>query len=184
MSTANDMSMVTAARLSATFPFVTPVSRPADGRTEGFHIADSGYWDNSGLFSALEWLEHAKPAGHPNVLLIEIRSSPPKHQVPPENAAWTLDLTGPLRTTINVREAAQLVRNRLERNVFIRSWPKPGAITCAAFTLDEADVSLSWKLGRADIQRIEQAWNKPRNQEALRAVGQFFNQPFSNCDVP
>ena len=71
-----DVSVLTAARMSATFPFVTPMARPALVRGEkrplrtvlaaqsqsgpsldsASHLADGGYFDNLGMVTALEWL--------------------------------------------------------------------------------------------------------------------------------
>ncbi len=63
-----DVSLFTAARLSATFPYVTPVSvaRLPNGLSEAQkqknrfcaeqHLADGGYYDNDGMDSAMEFL--------------------------------------------------------------------------------------------------------------------------------
>jgi hypothetical protein len=70
-----DIRITTAVRLSATFPFVSPNARPglADGRdgkrmlrasaaiTPGasgkLHLADGGYYENSGLSDLAQWLD-------------------------------------------------------------------------------------------------------------------------------
>ena len=62
-----DVSLWTAARLSATFAFVSPAARaelrpPPDGpaippRHQAHHAIDGGYYDNFGVTSALDWLE-------------------------------------------------------------------------------------------------------------------------------
>src|SRR5690606_7920727 len=53
----------TAARLSATFPYVTPAARPelsisgktdAVARRRSFHLIDGGYYDNYGVAAALD----------------------------------------------------------------------------------------------------------------------------------
>ena len=71
-----DVDAVTAARLSATFTYVTPMSKaipdpkqspelwPAHRPT--FHLADGGYYDNYGVTSALEWLLDAFPQKSPS----------------------------------------------------------------------------------------------------------------------
>ena len=67
-----DVDLVTAARLSATFTYVTPMSKaipdPKQPNSElwpahrpAFHLADGGYYDNYGVTSALEWLLDAFP---------------------------------------------------------------------------------------------------------------------------
>jgi hypothetical protein len=53
-----DLSVVSAARLSATFPFITPVARPkSDDDDKNFqHIADGGFADNLGVVAAAQYL--------------------------------------------------------------------------------------------------------------------------------
>ena len=54
--------VVTAARLSATFPYVTPVASPewkGDGLKNPHHQMDGGYYDNYGMVAAIRWLEDA-----------------------------------------------------------------------------------------------------------------------------
>ena len=55
-----DMDVQTAARASATFPWVSPMARPAaEPRADTLpimHLADGGYYDNSGVMSATQWL--------------------------------------------------------------------------------------------------------------------------------
>jgi hypothetical protein len=54
------ISVSTAARLSATFPYASPIARPMVGSqplaVDGFRLADGGYFDNYGIVAALEWL--------------------------------------------------------------------------------------------------------------------------------
>ena len=98
-----DIPMVTAARLSATFPLISPASRPAISPEPGrglilpgaehervfprggslHHVVDGGYFENSGLVGALEWLDEAltdlKKAGRrlpEEVLVIELAAFP------------------------------------------------------------------------------------------------------------
>jgi hypothetical protein len=58
-----DLHVATAARLSATFPYISPTCRAYIPSTEKisnlqkYHIADGGYFDNSGVFTAVEWLD-------------------------------------------------------------------------------------------------------------------------------
>ncbi len=65
-----DINIVTAARLSATFPYISPIAQgrvldskgkkytPIDDfQNKSYHIADGGYFDNSGIFTMVEWLD-------------------------------------------------------------------------------------------------------------------------------
>jgi hypothetical protein len=83
-----DMEILSAARLSATFPYVSPMPRVprvlqhqsvAEVFAKSLHFADGGYYDNDGTASAIEflyeafWNEHfAQPVP---ILWIEIRDS-------------------------------------------------------------------------------------------------------------
>jgi hypothetical protein len=62
-----DLPIATAARLSATFPFVSSASRvPAKFAPYAYHFVDGGYYDNDGTASAIEFLSSAltKPAAN------------------------------------------------------------------------------------------------------------------------
>lgn len=84
-----DISLATAARLSASFTYVSPAARLPFEDAEGtfqnaYHFVDGGYYDNDGTNSVIEFLKAAGyektkrtfTARHPlRVLLIEIRNS-------------------------------------------------------------------------------------------------------------
>ena len=135
-----DIKAVTAARLSAVFPYVSPMTRadlPCPSNSEKhptFHLADGGYYDNDGIASALEWLNQAAGnltnvaadakkadtfAGHP-VVWITIRSFPEfpdktPIQIESDRAKgyWgsARQLVAPIATQVAVRTAAQRARN-------------------------------------------------------------------------
>ena len=76
-----DLALVTAARLSATFPVVSSGTRiPKTFAPVASHFLDGGYFDNDGTASVTEFLasalQESKPQPAPlNVLLVEIRDS-------------------------------------------------------------------------------------------------------------
>jgi hypothetical protein len=62
-----DLPIASAARLSATFPYVSSASRvPRTYATYAYHFVDGGYYDNDGTASAIEFLNSAiaKPASN------------------------------------------------------------------------------------------------------------------------
>ena len=83
-----DLSLVTAARLSATFTYVSPAARLPFEMSQGsnrnaYHFVDGGYYDNDGTSSVIEFLNSAikqmeSSKAHEGrklrVLLIEIRN--------------------------------------------------------------------------------------------------------------
>src|SRR5262249_36053015 len=70
----NRLTLATAARMSASFPFFSPaVSLPTTPRRR---IVDAGYYDNYGVSLAASWLfsgENRELIGKSRVLLIQIR---------------------------------------------------------------------------------------------------------------
>jgi hypothetical protein len=145
-----DIAMTTAARLSATFPLISPTARPGpsrDAKAPGYslpgpefwalfprggnylHAVDGGYYENSGIVGAVEWLDDAftemvrrnepLPA---QVLFLELNAFPLQAPIdetqpaPPDTPAidtgqrshGTLyDLISPLPAIINVRNSGQ-----------------------------------------------------------------------------
>lgn len=80
-----DVSIATAARLSATFPYVAPAARAQRGDAElfGYHVVDGGYYDNYGMSTLVEWLDQTlqqsmTPDGNKirRVLVLQIRGAP------------------------------------------------------------------------------------------------------------
>jgi hypothetical protein len=135
----HNISVASAARLSASFPFVTPVARGRfDGaRYNGFetaHLADGGYYDNYGVASLLDWLkarlqEKERPK---KVLVVQIRSgdlaaAQQKEAGVNETGRLKMDdssqggffqLIAPLVTVLNVRTSGQRERADTEMEQF------------------------------------------------------------------
>ncbi len=122
----------TAVRLSATFPYVSPICRalpePPEHVEQRFHIADGGYADNDGLVTVIDWLDRLirryvnskapTPPPFDRVLLVQIRPFPLKEPtVPADNRGWLYATVGPLQTMANVRRSSQAERGNLEVNI-------------------------------------------------------------------
>lgn len=164
-----DLSIITAARLSATFPYVTPIARAVQNgqwRQPEFHFADGGYYDNFGLLSLLHWLEPALEAyergGGRKALIILIRAFPdPGDSAKPARQGWPFEAVGPLRTLMKVRDSAQITRDIYELALFrqaYRGGPQfSGEI--ADFEFPFSGAPLSWHLTREQIRNIDDAWS-------------------------
>ena len=115
----------TAARLSATFPYVSPISRPDKIRglapSERYHVADGGYVDNEGAFTVVDWIDrllayyrqrplHERPFDR--ILVVRIQPFPIDSLPQPELGGPVLAAFGPARAILEVRVASQLERNR------------------------------------------------------------------------
>ncbi|MEW4562383.1 hypothetical protein AB1K70_07650 [Bremerella sp. JC770] len=129
-----DMNVATAVRLSASFPYVTPISRPvrSDKGEEvmpSVRVGDGAYADNDGIVTALESVSQLidrfstlPPSQRPfdRILLINIDNygtSPGDPEVNKSGGqieALSYATIGPLLGLSNVRGASQAERGRLE----------------------------------------------------------------------
>ena len=182
-----DVRVNTAARLSASFPYVAPAARPNLDTPygEGFHFVDGGYYDNFGMNSLLAWLEEAFEDGEvasrlTDVLILEIRHFNPEKVPGGTRPGWLFQLEAPLSALFKMRDFAQdsVARNQLayfgkyfgEKKA--RVWQ-----TTVDYTGEGAcsDAPLSWKLDREQQECIVNTWDRVRKeqQKALRCVDEF-----------
>lgn len=163
--------IATAARLSATFPYVTPISHPSlqhckDWATWG--VADGGYSDNLGLMSALgvahQVVGELKQAGVKRIVLIEIQASDPVGKATPNGHPWTDEFVGPIRTLLSVRTQLELERNQEVVDRSIATLTNDGIeVEQAVFTLTEKS-PLSWHLSEAEKAVIRRHWTTKQEQ--------------------
>ncbi len=176
----SDLKVRTAARLSATFPYVTPAARmlrndatrSKDGRfyRPEPHAVDGGYYDNYGMASLLDWLNNglqSDPALHPKVMIIEIRASSTGQQGRPSSSSYgaLFQLTNPLQTMASVRGTGQLSHNALDENLMNRIYPSQ--ICEATFEFSNLDKlgcprnePLNWHLTQEDRDALDKAWDQ------------------------
>lgn len=146
-----DIRVATAARLSASFPYVSPAARPS--YKEGapvfpdqpryyrhMHVVDGGYFDNSGLCALTEWLDEAlrerevvwKSAGRPpiakeRILVLEIRGRPDDvggNQKP--RRGWLYQAFAPVSTMLGVMASGQEATNVVEFELLQKYWAQKG----------------------------------------------------------
>ena len=183
-----DLRVTTAARLSATFPYVSPAARidRHAGFDDQFHYVDGGYYDNYGTATAIEWLDAGlrklKDAERPSrVLLLEIRSFPDEAPALPNGAhGWTQDALQPLETLYAVRGTGQqahsdenvklMVENYTETRIFNARVTFPRRLVDDR---DDASPPLSWHLTAGDRGRLAAAWHASRVYEERVRVHNF-----------
>jgi hypothetical protein len=135
-----DVSLWTAVRLSAAFPYVTPAARarlqdgaPAglEARSFDYHLIDGGYYDNFGVAAALDWLQpvlEARRRGDKSleftkVTIIELRAFPlPRRNCYQSTSGVSSALIGPPLGIYNIRTGAAFSRNEIEVERFMASW--------------------------------------------------------------
>lgn len=171
------MAPVVAARLSASFPYVTPAPKPATG--PGTHVADGGYYDNYGVGAAVAFLRLAYAdveRGPRRVLLVEIRASQSYAgpSTAPASRAPLFQWIAPALTILNVRDAAQRAHNRLLLDLLASDLAHRGVtLERVAFELPRHDVPLSWHLTAAQRADIDMAWTEryAHSAEAAAVAG-------------
>jgi len=193
----------TAARLSATFPYVTPIATAEPGSsTPAWHYADGGYYDNTGMGIAMRWLDSAMLGHEPEfqnsvVLFIRIRSGPTPRDVSPRARAWTYGLIGPIKTLMSVRTAGQRERAETELDFLQRLWCRRGVdIRKFEFAFElpvpgarpgedtMRDPPLSWQLTSREVRDLDAAWQTAGNQRELATLLTLEASPASDvCQV-
>jgi hypothetical protein len=171
-----DLPVVTAARLSASFPYVSPEGRASKGPEEiRYHVGDGGYYDNSGVLSALEWADAAKDDLKKYKVIFILIDSTPGSAKGASSWSWQRQLTGPVGTLLNVRSSSQTDRDHFELNQAERllgvpvpffyatkttkCMPSPAKSPSIYLQPDESD-PLSWHLNKIQACYVEQAWDQ------------------------
>lgn len=131
---ATDIRISTAVRLSATFPYISPASRPTkESNIELGHVVDGGYADNEGLITAIEEINRltenppkqkandSEVDSNPTIVLIRIAHQPKNDsslstEPTEESQSGGLEYAafGPLLAALNVRDSSQKERGEIE----------------------------------------------------------------------
>jgi hypothetical protein len=213
-----DIAITTAVRLSSAFPFISPPARPLpaaslpDGnrspadnakgdRGESafmkMHLADGGYYDNSGVAALVQWLHNGlsdladrNPTKLPkNILVIRISAFPASEKGYVKKHQGTFfQIWAPLLSLNTTRGAAQacsadrelrLLRERWSREVLARQKSRQRldvTIETVDFTFSPSGTRkkkrppLSWHLRMEEQAEIENAWNEIGTNEQVQKV--------------
>jgi len=185
-----DLPVVTAVRLAASFPYVSPAARAQTLQPE-YHVIDGGYYDNYGVASAAEWIDEAfaafpETADRPDILVIQIRSFPNDPLPAPRNRGWFFQAHAPITGLLSERTTAQLVRDRDELLLLQRRWWGNRAVPrlrFAGFKFGADNAPLSWKMNQSQTDAIEQQWREiiQKNGEDLQQVRCMFEPSGEKC---
>jgi len=155
-----DLRVATAARLSATFPYVSPAARPkGDAAVCNYHFVDGGYYDNYGLVSLLQWLddglEDMTDAERNNlgiITILVIRGKVPESPVSYENGVmihnvnsempkkvWNFgdQSTAPLSAFLAMRTYAQWQGGSAAVRIIREKWANKARINPIAIAYDD-----------------------------------------------
>ena len=159
-----DIGIATAARLSASFPFVTPASR-SNGPGPQPHVVDGGYYDNYGLATLVEWLDQALAGAQKvrSVLVIQVLGAPLDRDASlrrySKSRGWFYQALAPLTTLAAVRSAGQLAHNDIELQLLQQKWLQAGIpVHTVKFEFSNPDAPLSWHLTPTEIGNIRLTW--------------------------
>jgi hypothetical protein len=160
------LSLAGAARMSASFPWVTPAAElPTKERR---HVIDAGYWDNYGVATAVRWIEQhfddiaTKTSG---VVLVQIRD------LPQEQANRTInrgkgnlalngysELVAPVIGALEARESIMVFRNDHDvqqvSDAFRHCSSQPDFFTTIVLESPKREVPLSWALTRREADEL------------------------------
>ena len=187
-----DIRVVTAVRMSASFPFVSPAAR-SNGyavNEPDWHLVDGGYYDNYGLFTLMDWLQDALeevPVKPKKIVIVRIISFPPDPPIKKSVRGWGFQLGAPLVAFLNVRTTAQLEESLSHLRLFEDYWAgRPEHVNIVDIPLrypgdiegspaECSDPPLSWKLTTPEKLCIDDAWSKSKEirMQARRVIDEL-----------
>lgn len=186
--------LTTAARLSASFPFVSPAvtlpTRPPR------RVVDAGYYDNYGVELACSWLRSLCEDAHlprrvSRVLLVQIRDNVSTLSVNPETedraqlrgdpgplARGVQEVTSPIEAVLAARESVNLFRNDAQLEALVQLCGVrfgPSFLLTTVFEF-RGEASLSWYLAEDEIHRMLQQATAPGIREKMVAIRQWLGR--------
>ena len=184
------VTLATAARMSASFPYVSPATPLPTAPVR--RVVDAGYYDNYGVELACSWIRAmaADPAVRlldrlEKVLVIQIRDNVSELSVNPgtdlhgdqaaaaglgARALW--GLTSPLEGVLSARESVTLFRNDGQIEALTQSLDtanRPEFLSTTAFEFG-GEASLSWRLDPDERDLLVGQAMSPGIQSKLDAV--------------
>jgi hypothetical protein len=184
---ADSLRFLSALRMSATFPYITPnTTLPSDPPVQ---IMDAGISDNFGLSDAVRFLYCYKEWIAENtsgVVFISIRDSPKLGTINPKKGQTIVDnITQPISSVYNNFENFQDINSdmlighaktwfnnsidRVDIEYQAESYT-PILQKMDSIRQNNARASLSWRLTTREKQSIESAINSPVNQQEIRKL--------------
>ncbi|MGL5939984.1 MAG: patatin-like phospholipase family protein [Waterburya sp.] len=199
-----DLNVVTAARLSATFPYVSPICRDDRQTQKNYHVADGGYFDNSGFVTAVEWLMELLKTNNQdhklkNVLILQINPFPESSLAPQakKNPGLFMATLGSLLTIFKVRDPISQARNCAEVELLQQKWQSINQ-TCQEQRIDiqyfpiffpsqeqapefynqqgEYRPPLSWKLTQKEKNALKHGWQAIKNSKQITELKQLWRE--------
>ncbi|AEV31244.1 Patatin-like phospholipase [Owenweeksia hongkongensis DSM 17368] len=169
---ADNLSFLTALRMSASFPYITPlINMPSK---PGIELIDAGVRDNEGfehslryVFSHKKWIEENTSG----VIIVQIKANR-ANEIPIEEERVTkLDkLTLPIGGVMKSFHNLQIYNKSLLMELSREELKMPMDIVRFSLINEDKDVSLSWHLTNVEKQSILSTFQNKTNQEALKVL--------------
>ena len=170
---ADSLSFLTALRLSASFPYITPlVNMPSE---PGIELIDAGVRDNEGFELALRYIhQHRKwiEENTAGVIVVQIKANRPNEIPISDGRVTRLDrITKPIGGVYRSFHNFQ-VYNKSMLMEFSREELKLPLSIVRFLLFDSSDdkVSLSWHLTNMEKAKIQSTFENEINQEALEKL--------------
>jgi len=178
-----DLNVATAARLSASFPYVSPLARD-NKNLQLYHIADGGYFDNSGFVTGIESFyqlvsqNDTKQQQNNNdaiengtnqierVLVLQINPFPDDSPKTNKFPNLLMTILGPLLTLFKVRDPVLKSRNAMEVDL-IEQWEQISQNN----SIDFHYYSISFP-SKKDFKE----WRSQQNSSYQENATEFYNQ--------
>lgn len=182
------LTLATAARMSASFPFVSPAATlPTVPRRR---VVDAGYYDNYGVNLATIWLDAVRGSlGDRRVVIVQIRDGPSEATLAtierPKDESTCLSrglewLTSPIQAVLAARNAVMAYRNDEAVEILQRSLPN---VTTVIFEAPEG-VSMTWYLAEEEQKRLLAGLASEEFDRRVEALKRWWSVPKQTLPVP
>lgn len=170
---AKDLSFMTALRMSASFPYITPtIALPSKPRLE---VMDAGIADNFGVADALRFMYVFRDWIHRNtsgVVMVIIRDTHPNEHIQERPIPSLIDrLTYPVASVYNnlgsIQDRNNDVRIEQAREWFRGDFETVEFIYGTSGDSEQERASLSWHLTTKEKQSVIGSIDSPENKKAL-----------------
>lgn len=169
---ADNLSFLTALRMSASFPYITPlINMPSE---PGLQLIDAGVRDNEGFEHALRYVFAFKEWMMENtsgVVIIQIKANRANEIPIQEDRITKLDnLTLPIGGVLKSFHNLQIYNKSLLMELSREELKLPMEVFRFSLINENEDVSLSWHLTNQEKANILKTFENSSNQQSLQAL--------------
>lgn len=173
-----NLSFVTALRMSASFPYITPlINLPSEPTIE---LIDAGARDNEGFELGLRYIYEFKEWINENtngVIIVQLKANRPDEIPIQEGRNTKLDqLTNPINGIVQSFHNLQIYNKALLMQLSDRCLDVPVDIVRFSLFSKKDEVSLSWHLTEKEKKEILSAFDNEANQTTLKKLESLLSE--------